>query len=86
MSKKKTKKKTTGLKNFYKKATLFCGCREDSGKAFRLVTDVHMPCVCIGTSPQTFDGTLPCLLYGFQKYEGLDKIEKFIKRWKNKNQ
>ncbi len=62
------------LKKFYEKATLFFGTNNESIIIFRLVRASKIPCDFIGTG----EIESPCLYYGFQKYEGLDKIKKFL--------
>ena len=68
------------IKKFYEKATLFFGTDNESIVAVRLVEASKIPCDLIGTG----DIESPCLYYGFQKYEDLDKIKKFLEATRKK--
>ncbi len=67
------------ISKFYQKATLFFGADKESIAAVRLIETSSIPFDLIGTGNIE---EAPCLYYGFQKYEGLDKIKKFLERWK----
>ena len=66
------------ISKFYQKATLFFGTDEESIELVHLIEASNIPFELIGTG----NIEAPCLYYGFQRYEGLEKIKKIIEKWK----